>query len=66
MTKLEFKNHQVWHNLTEVLTNLDANALIQEHLELCDYKICGYWDEEDEYYEEIILPHTIVASLVSW
>jgi len=65
MTKLELKNHQVWHNLTEVLTHLDANALVQEHLELCDYKVCGYWDEEDEYYEEIILPHTIVASLVS-
>ncbi|MDJ0677405.1 MAG: hypothetical protein QNJ36_18835 [Calothrix sp. MO_167.B42] len=65
MTKLELKNHQVWHNLTEILKNLDANALVQEHLKLCDYKVCGYWDEEDEYYEEIILPHTIVASLVS-
>jgi hypothetical protein len=65
MTKLELKNHQVWDDLTEILANLDANALVQEHLELCDYTVCGYWDEQDEYYEEIILPRTLVASLVS-
>ncbi len=65
MTKLELKNHQVWHDLTEILANLDVNSLVQEHLELCDYKVCGYWDEQDKYYEEIILPRTLVASLVS-
>ncbi len=65
MTKLELKDHPVWHDLTEIVENLDASSLVQEHLKLCDYKICGYWDEQDEYYEEIILPHTLVASLVS-
>lgn len=65
MTIIELKNHPVWQDLTEVLENLDANALVTEHLELCDYKICGYWDEKDEFYEEIILPRSLFAELVS-
>ncbi|VXD23633.1 conserved hypothetical protein [Planktothrix serta PCC 8927] len=65
MTILEFKNHPVWQDLTEVLENLNANALVREHLELCDYKISGYWDEQDEFYEEIILPHSLSSELVS-
>ncbi len=65
MTKIELKNHLVWQDLTEVIENLDAYSLVREHLELCDYKICGYWDEEDKYYEEIILPRSLSAELVS-
>ncbi|MDY7005150.1 MAG: hypothetical protein SWX82_14720 [Cyanobacteriota bacterium] len=65
MTQIELKNHPVWQDLTEVIENLDANSLVREHLELCDYKICGYWDEEDKYYEEIILPRSLSAELVS-
>ncbi len=65
MTRLELKNHQVWRDLTEVLENLDANILVKEHLEQSDYKVCGYWDEQDEYYEVITLPRTLEAELVS-
>ena len=65
MTSLELKNHQVWYDFTEVLENIDADALIKEHLELCDYKICGYWDESDNYYEEITLPRNLEAELIS-
>lgn len=65
MTILELKNHPVWQDLTEVLENLDANSLVTEHLELCDYKVCGYWDEQDEFYEEITLPRSLSAELVS-
>ncbi|MEA5598546.1 hypothetical protein [Rivularia sp. UHCC 0363] len=65
MTSLELKNHQVWHDFTEVLENIDADALIKEHLELCDYKICGYWDERDNYYEEIVLPRNLETELVT-
>ncbi|NES63954.1 MAG: hypothetical protein F6K24_01010, partial [Okeania sp. SIO2D1] len=63
--QIELKNHPVWQDLTEVIEKLDANSLVTEHLELCDYKICGYWDEEDKYSEEIILPHSLPAELVS-
>jgi hypothetical protein len=65
MTRLELKNHQVWRDLTEILENLDAKILVQEHLNQCDYKVYGYWDEQDEYYEIITLPRTLEAELVS-
>jgi hypothetical protein len=63
--KLGLKNHQVWRDLTEILESLDANILVQEHFEQCDYKVCGYWDEQDEYYETITLLRTLEAELVS-
>ncbi len=65
MTKLQLKTHPVWQDLTEVLENLNTNSLVTEHLELCDYKICGYWDEQDEFYEQIILPRSLSAELIS-
>lgn len=65
MTKLELKNHQVWRDLTEILENLDADILVKEHLEECDYKVSGYWDEQDKYYETINLPRSLKAELVS-
>jgi hypothetical protein len=65
MTKLELKNHQVWRDLTEILETLDVNTLVKQHLELSDYKICGYWDEQDKYYETITLPRPLEAELVS-
>lgn len=65
MTKLQLKTHPVWQDLTEVLENLNTNSLVTEHLELCNYKICGYWDEQDEFYEQIILPRSLSAELVS-
>ncbi|MEH2389728.1 MAG: hypothetical protein V7K14_29005 [Nostoc sp.] len=65
MKKLELKNHQVWRDLTEILETLDANTLVKQHLELSDYKICGYWDEQDKYYETITLPRLLKAELVS-
>ncbi|MCT7950743.1 hypothetical protein NG798_13155 [Ancylothrix sp. C2] len=65
MRQLQLKNHPIWQGLTEVLKNLDANYLLTEHLELCNYKICGYWDEQDEYYEEITLPRSLSGELIS-
>lgn len=65
MTSLELKNHPVWHDLTEVLENINANALIKEHLNLCNYKIYGCWDENDNYYEGIILPSNLDTELIS-
>jgi hypothetical protein len=32
MTTLQFKNHQVWQYLTEILENLDPNSLVQKLL----------------------------------
>lgn len=65
MTQLELKNHQVWQDLTKILETIDSHALVSEHIEACDYKVCGYWDEEDTYYEEIILPRILISELIS-
>ncbi|MGD1871971.1 MAG: hypothetical protein ACFB02_02860 [Mastigocoleus sp.] len=65
MTFLELKNHQVWHDFTEILENINTNSLVKEHLELCEYTVCGYWDEADNYYEKISLPNSLEAELVS-
>ncbi|BAY39019.1 hypothetical protein NIES2111_33690 [Nostoc sp. NIES-2111] len=65
MTIFELKNHQVWRELTEIIENLDANLLVKEHLEQCDYKVSGYWDEQDKYYETVTLPYEIDAELIS-
>lgn len=60
-----FKNHPVWENLSEVVSGLDANSLVREHLALCDYQISGYWDEYDRLYEEIILPRSLSPQIIS-
>jgi len=49
----------------DIQPDVNVNALVREHLELCDYKVCGYWDEQDEFYEEITLPRSLAAKLVS-
>jgi hypothetical protein len=59
------KNHPVWENLSEVVKGIDANALVWEHLALCDYQISGYWDESDRFYENIILPRPLSPELIS-
>ena len=65
MIQLALQDHPVWRDLTEILESLDSDALVKEHLEACSYKICGYWDEQNQYYEEIFLPKNMVAELVS-
>jgi hypothetical protein len=65
MNQIKLKNHQVWQNLTKVLETIDSHALAREHLDACNYTVGGYWDEEDTYYEEIILPHNLALELTS-
>lgn len=62
---ITLNNHPVWQNLSEVINGLDANALVLEHLALCDYQISGYWDESDRLYENIILPRSLSPQLIS-
>ena len=60
-----FNKHPVWENLSAVVKGIDANALVWEHLALCDYQISGYWDESDRFYENIILPRPLSPELIS-
>jgi len=65
MIKLELKKHQVWHEIAEILEKIDVDAMLTEHLEACNYKISGYWDETEVFYEEIILPRSLDSELTS-
>ncbi|HLP91673.1 MAG TPA: hypothetical protein VK184_24190 [Nostocaceae cyanobacterium] len=65
MVKLELKNHQVWQDFTEIVKQLDIDTLIKEHLDLCNYQVCGYWDEQDKYYQTINLPRSLEIELIS-
>ncbi|MCZ6679212.1 MAG: hypothetical protein O7E52_18435 [Candidatus Poribacteria bacterium] len=49
---VSLNNHPVWDEFDKVLTQIDVKALAMEHLAACNYKVNGYWDE-DEFYEEI-------------
>jgi hypothetical protein len=53
------------NSLENIHPDMNVNALVREHLELCDYKVCGYWDEQDEFYEKITFPRSLAAELVS-
>jgi hypothetical protein len=65
MRKIELKTNPVWQDLTNILETIDSEALIKEHLEMCEYKVCGYWDDRDIYHDEINLPLTVQADLAS-
>lgn len=58
------KNHSIWQDFAVILDKIDPNALVMEHLEACNYKVMGYYDEDD-YYEEVELITPIEAKLIS-
>lgn len=49
-------NH--WDELAKILATIDINHLATQHLESCNYKILGYWDSNNKFYEEIALIHS--------
>lgn len=65
MTQLTLQDRQIWQDLSSILENIDNEALVREHLDACEHKVCGYWDEDDTYYAEIILPRNLQSKLIS-
>jgi hypothetical protein len=64
LMKVKLNDRQIWKDFEEMLAPIDTKALVRENLEDCDYKITGYWDE-NEYYEEIAFVGSPYAELVS-
>lgn len=62
---ITLKDHPVWQDLSEIVQNIDTISLVQTHLELINYKISGYWDDNDQFYEEITLPSQVFSQLIS-
>lgn len=63
MNALTLTNYQIWDELAQLLAPIAQNNLIEKHLESCNYKICGYW-HNNNFYEEIAFVHPICAELI--
>ena len=61
---LNINDEHIWNEFSEMLTQINMDTIIREHLEKCDHKINGYWHEND-YYEEISFLGSICGELVS-
>jgi len=65
MNAVTLTNHKIWDELAKILEPTHINHLATQHLESCNYKILGYWDSNNKFYEEIAFIHPICAELVS-
>ena len=64
MNAVTLTNYQIWDELAQLLAPIAQNHLIKKHLESCNYKIRGYWDNNN-FYEEIAFVHPICAELIA-
>jgi len=65
MNAVNLKNPQIWDELAKTLAPININPLATKHLESCNYKIRGYWDSSNKFYEEIAFIQPICVKLVS-
>jgi len=57
--------NQILENLEKLsITSLESMAI--EHLQYSNYTIFGYWDESDNFYEQVIFKQPIFAKLSSY
>lgn len=51
MNAVTLTNYQIWEEIAKILAPIDINRLATQHLESCNYKIRGYWDTNNNFYE---------------
>jgi hypothetical protein len=61
MNAVTLRNYQIWDEIAKILAPIDINPLATQHLESCNYKIRGYWDSNNKFYEKIAFIHPICA-----
>lgn len=61
---VNLNNHPIWEEFALILGQINPNALAKSHLSACNYKVMGYYDEND-YYEEVEFITPIEAELTS-
>ncbi|NJK67277.1 MAG: hypothetical protein HC941_12680 [Microcoleus sp. SU_5_3] len=64
MNAVTLTNYQIWDELAKLLAPINIDRLATQHLESCNYKIRGYWDSNNKFYEEIALTNPIYAELI--
>ncbi|AFZ26457.1 hypothetical protein Cylst_4366 [Cylindrospermum stagnale PCC 7417] len=63
---LDLENHQIWNDLEKIFSQIDVNALIESHIDLENFTISDYWDENHVFYEKIISVVPLKAQLESF
>ena len=61
---LNTNDEHIWDEFAKMLARINVEAIANEHIDQCGYRITGYW-QENEYYEEIRFPESVCAELVS-
>lgn len=61
---LNLKNHPVWQQIPKIISQIDVNEIVSQHLEDCNFTVNGYWDES-EFYEEITFVGSLGTELIS-
>jgi hypothetical protein len=64
MNSVTLTTYQIWEEIAKILAPIDINRLATQHLESCNYKIRGYWDSNNKFYEEIAFIHLICAESI--
>lgn len=62
---LKSKINQIWENL-EKISLVSLESMGREHLQYSKYTIFGYWDDTDNFYEEVILKQPLSVELASY
>jgi hypothetical protein len=58
------KNNPIWHSLAQALQQVEPNQIATQHLQVCNYQINGYWNE-DEFYEVVTFNQKLEPELIS-
>ena len=62
---VKLKNHYIWDEFDKIIAEIDINDIVKQHLESCHYKVSGYWDGKNEFYEEIAFVSSLRSELSS-
>lgn len=55
----------IWNNLSQLINEIDCCEIARKHLERCQRKISGYWDSQNNFYEEIYFVSFPAIELIS-
>ncbi|MCP2732080.1 hypothetical protein [Limnofasciculus baicalensis] len=65
MNTVTLNDRKIWEDIDNILVSIELNHIVSRHLESCNYKIHGYWDSKNNFYEEIAISNPICTELTS-
>lgn len=58
------RDHPIWNELTQTLSQVDPNEIALQHIQACNAQINGYW-HEDQFYELVTFTQFPSPELIS-